>query len=314
MKNKQIPTISIVMGMYNAASHLRDCMESMISQTFSDFELIIVDDGSTDQSVKIVESFKDPRVRLLKQENRGLPSALNKAIALARGEYVARMDADDIAVPERLEAQLSFLRRHPEVDILGTQAIIINENGVSGEMMKKPIATKNVHKYLEYACPLIHPSYMVKAGVYRSIGGYREELLTAQDFEFLLRATEAGFMLANVPQALLLYRYNPDGISAKNTRRQLFYTRRLLQYYKSRKAGSTRDKPDLKHLADREFDQNAWFGFWLNVQRRLMQGSRSTPAYLGWIYKLGVVGASLMHYELFLYGRRMYLARKWIDH
>jgi len=314
MENNEIPSVSIVMGMYNAASHLRDCMESVIAQTFSDFEFIIVDDGSTDQSSMIVESYNDSRVRLLKQENRGLPAALNNAISLARGSYIARMDADDIAMQERLDTQVSFLRRHPEVDILGAQAIILNENGVAGEMMKKPIATKNVHKYLEYACPLIHPTYMVKADVYRTIGGYREELFTAQDLEFLLRAVEGGFVLANVPQALLLYRYNPDGISANNTRRQLFYTRKLLRYYRSRKEGNMRDETDLKNLAMREFDQNAWFAYWLNVQRHLMQRSRHVPAYLVWIYKLGVMCASLMHYELFLYARRMYMARKWIDH
>ena len=107
------PKISVLLPAYNAQAYLRESIESILAQTFSDFELIIINDGSTDQSLEIMTSFKDSRIRIINQENAGLPISLNRGIRLARGIYLARQDADDISLPNRFSAKVQFLDRHP---------------------------------------------------------------------------------------------------------------------------------------------------------------------------------------------------------
>jgi glycosyltransferase involved in cell wall biosynthesis len=123
------PKISVAMSVFNGEEYLRAAIDSILAQTFSDFEFIIVDDGSTDRSAAIVRGYDDPRFVLLSQENRGVAAALNHAMSRARGEYIARQDADDVSLPERFAQQVQWLEAHPEVSALGTGAVLIDPQG-----------------------------------------------------------------------------------------------------------------------------------------------------------------------------------------
>ncbi|MHA1713815.1 MAG: glycosyltransferase, partial [Candidatus Ranarchaeia archaeon] len=123
------PKVSVIMSVYNAEKHVKKAIDSILSQTFRDFEFIIINDGSTDRTSEILKSYADPRLIVVNQANRGVTQSLNKAIGMARGQYIARMDADDISLPQRLEMQVEFLEEHPEVGLVGTSVITIDEEG-----------------------------------------------------------------------------------------------------------------------------------------------------------------------------------------
>lgn len=128
-ENIKEPTISVIMPVYNAAAYLKEAIESILGQTFKDFELIIINDGSTDNSSKVIESFKDERIRYLSQKNRGVSISRNKAIKLAVGEFIAMQDADDISAKDRFIGQINFLEGNPRVGLVGTNYHVIDENG-----------------------------------------------------------------------------------------------------------------------------------------------------------------------------------------
>ena len=125
------PELSVVMAIYNGREFLREAIDSVLSQTMRDFEFVIVDDGSTDGSHSIVESYSDPRIRIISQENTGLAQALNNGISESKGEFIARMDQDDICLPERFAVQLEFLKNHHDVVAVGCGAIYMDESGKS---------------------------------------------------------------------------------------------------------------------------------------------------------------------------------------
>src|SRR5947209_7771425 len=160
---RDAPRLSVVMPVYNAASVVREAIESILNQTFSDFEFIIVDDGSTDDSGKILREYagRDDRIRLYTQENHGLVASLNRYCRLANGRYIARMDADDISLPRRFEKQFHFLEAHPEVGILGTWIQDIDENGAPRTAWPVPTDPAVIQWFLMFGNCIAHPSVMV---------------------------------------------------------------------------------------------------------------------------------------------------------
>ena len=168
--------VSIVMPAYNAAPFLRQAVDSILSQTFTDFEFIVVDDGSTDSTLAILDGYSDPRIRVIKSEhNLGLPGALNLGLSAARGEYIARMDADDVSLPERLMKQVSWLDENPETSVLGTFSIRIDPQGRYHEFIPVPTGDKEIsRRLLSDANPIIHGSVMMRSVVVQKVGGYRD--------------------------------------------------------------------------------------------------------------------------------------------
>jgi glycosyltransferase involved in cell wall biosynthesis len=132
------PKISVILPVYNAQSYLRESIDSILNQSFQDFELIMINDGSTDSSLSIMESYTDQRIRIINQTNAGLPVSLNRAIAQAQGQYLARQDADDICLPERLAKQFAYLDTHPQCALLGTWAQILVENVPTDRSLSHP--------------------------------------------------------------------------------------------------------------------------------------------------------------------------------
>ena len=210
------PRISVIMAVWNARRYLAKCLLSMARQTIRDYEFIIVDDGSTDGSRKMVERWahQDDRIRLIVRENRGLTRSLNEALALARGDYIARMDADDISLPNRLELQQAFLDQHPECVGVGAEVLLIDPEGW-------PIAPRGHVQTHEEICrkllqgnggALSHPAVMMRKSVLRAIGGYDERFAVAQDFDLFLRLAEVG-RLENLPDVLLLWRQSKQSVN-----------------------------------------------------------------------------------------------------
>ena len=291
--------ISVVMGVYNAEKYLQKAIDSILNQTFHQFEFIIVNDGSTDSSLNILRSYNDIRVRVINQKNSGLPVALNQGISFAQGRYIARMDADDIALPNRFEIQLAYMESHPEISVVGGQVALINSEGSPIGKAFKPLEPEIIDRYLNYACPLIHPTYLARKEVYKIVKGYRESLRTAQDYDFLLRASEAGLRFANVPDEVLLYRDNPSGISASSLMRQARSARILLSLHKQRLKGKPEPSKLLAQLQRTSFRSTWWFKFLFKFRKKLITQSKQAGGFYKLALLLLVILVSSLHIELF---------------
>ena len=212
------------MPVRNALRFLRPAMESILEQSFESFELIVVDDGSTDGTAGALRGYRDPRVRLLRNEGpHGVVQALTVGMAAARGEYVARMDGDDVSHRERLATQVAFLDRERAVALVGTCANAIDEGGVVGGVMRVPTSSAEIHRLLPKRNTFIHPSVLFRRRAVLELGGYqavRPEASMAQDYHLWLRLEER-YPLANLPEVLLDYRVHEGQVSTRNLIRQL---------------------------------------------------------------------------------------------
>lgn len=206
MKTSQRPLISVIMPVYNGMPHLKQSVESILKQSYKNFELIIVDDKSTDGSVLYAKRIMDQRVRIIRNlKNLGIANSLNIAIDNAKGEYIARMDADDISVPERLEKQLKFLQKNKSISICGSFAFLINDKGETIGTKKYPEKNKDLKKALNFYSPIIHPTFFGKTTFFNELSGYNPDFEYAEDYELLVRS-KGRYEMANVPQYLLKWR------------------------------------------------------------------------------------------------------------
>ena len=211
------PTVSIIMAVHNAEDFLDAAVSSILHQSFGDFEFIIIDDGSTDRSTQLLQDFarRDNRVRLISRPNKGLTPSLNEGLQLARGDLIARMDADDVATPDRLKIQVEFLHAHPEVSLLGGAYELIDGAGRMLTTITPPTDDATLQEHaLAGRTPICHPLAMMRADAVRQAGGYDEEFTVAQDLDLWLKLGEVGKM-ACVRDVLLRYRQHEDSISEK---------------------------------------------------------------------------------------------------
>lgn len=200
------PTVSIITAAFNAGRFIGPFIRSILAQTWTDFELIIVDDASQDNTVDIVESFRDPRVRLIRHaRNQGPGEARNTAIEVATGKYLAVADADDLNMPARLEKQVAFLETHPEVDVVGSNMYFFNEAGeIIGGLTNAGTTHDTFWRQLKWEMPLSHPTIMAKAAWLKKYK-YRTEYPRAQDRELFYRAYRKS-RFAHIPEFLYAYR------------------------------------------------------------------------------------------------------------
>lgn len=215
MSNSHQPYISVVMPVYNADQFLVSSVRSILHQTFTNFEFIIINDGSTDTSEQKLNHLRenDPRIRLISRENKGLTATLNEGVRYAQGMYIARMDADDIALPERFAKQVLFLDTHPDHVAVGSRVLLIDPDN-------SPIclfSTETEHDAIDQAHlagkggAICHPALMVRRSALERVGGYREIMSHAEDLDLFLRLAELG-KLANLPETLMHYRMHPRSI------------------------------------------------------------------------------------------------------
>ena len=232
MKN---PKVTVLMSVYNGEKYLNEAIDSILGQTFKDFEFLIVNDGSTDKTREILESYKDPRIRIINNEkNIGLTKSLNIGLRIVKGEYIARQDADDISCGNRLERQIKFLDEKLDIAIVGTNYFRINEKGDIIQEIKRQEKDKDIKKYLLNGNQLGHGTIMFRKSCIEKVGFYREEFKFAQDYDFVLHFSEK-YKLANIPETLYKWRINSDSVSVSRKIIQDRYAKLALRLFNERK-------------------------------------------------------------------------------
>jgi glycosyltransferase involved in cell wall biosynthesis len=205
---------SVLMSVYagECPGFLKESMQSLAAQTFVPDEVVVVEDGPVSEDLKaVLDSFQSTlKIKIKKLEkNSGLAAALNEGMKFCEYELVARMDSDDICLPDRFEKQVAKFVGEPELDVVGCFAIEIDENGKSGSLRSVPSTHEEIVASL-WACPFIHPSVMFRGEKLKKIGGYDISLRRRQDYELWFRCAHSGFRFANLKEPLLLYRFNKD--------------------------------------------------------------------------------------------------------
>jgi glycosyltransferase involved in cell wall biosynthesis len=243
------PLVSVLLPVFNCEQFLAVAVRSILSQSFSNLELLLLDDGSTDRSRKIADKIAgtDDRVRVFSWTNRGIARSLNSGLDLARGSLIARMDADDIALPQRLERQVAFLEAHPEIIAVGTHALLVDPDG-------DPICPWFVrlenHEEIDRRLlsgdgggAIVHPTVMIRREHLNAVGGYHSNYELAEDLDLFLRLAERG-RLANIPEVLLQYRQHLGSIGVTRRKQQRASARRALEDAWKRRALPGSPPPD----------------------------------------------------------------------
>ncbi len=225
-----MPLFTVLMPVYDAEKYVSSAIKSILNQTLSDFELLIIDDGSKDRSAEIIHSFSDKRIRYIKNEqNLKIIRTLNLGLKAAKGLYIARMDADDISFPQRLQRQAEFFKEHSRTDVLGSYAIKINGAGINGALIKRPLG-KRVAETIWLPTPLLHPTVTMKSTSVRDFQ-YDETALHCEDYDLWIRLQQSGLVLDNYPAPLLYYRVHSGGVSAQNRALQLENSFKVFKKY-----------------------------------------------------------------------------------
>jgi glycosyltransferase involved in cell wall biosynthesis len=210
----RLPLVSIILPVYNGMPYLESSVKSILTQTYRNFELIIINDGSKDNSMNFLRCIKDSRIRLFEQENMGLAATLNKGISYSKGEFIARHDQDDISLPSRLEKQVAFLINNHDYALVGTWASIINNDGETGRAHLHPAENIQLQFELLFDNPFVHSSVMLRKSILESVGLYSTDKnrQPPEDYELWSRIARHA-KIANIPEILHLYREVPSSMS-----------------------------------------------------------------------------------------------------
>lgn len=236
---KHQPLVSVLMPCYNCAAFIQKAIESVLGQTYTHFEFIIIDDGSSDQTPAIIEQYalRDKRIKFYRNEvNRKLIYTLNRGVQLAEGEYILRMDADDISHPQRLEKQLNFMLEHPETDICSAGYCYINlSDKPVQDSFPKTTLTKACYFQSFFSTPLTHPVILARSEVMKK-NPYDPDFIHSEDYELFSRLLSAGYNLRNLNEILYYVRINPQSVSYRFERVQIethtrISKRNLLNYF-----------------------------------------------------------------------------------
>ena len=234
--------ISVIMSTYKEDEKLlRESIESILNQTYKDFEyIIILDYPDNDVHKSVIEEYalKDDRIHFyINEKNMGLTDSLNRGLSLCHGEYIARMDADDISLPDRLERQMKYLEKN-HYDLIGGITEMINENGSLLYSIKSvPTDPKKINKALRYSQCIAHPTWLGRKEVFEKNAGYRHMPL-CEDYDFTLRAVLNGFVISNLNEAVLKYRMTSNSISRSNLFEQYLYMSYITNEYKNKRVAS----------------------------------------------------------------------------
>ena len=237
------------MSVYNGDKYLSEAIESILAQTYPDFEFLIIDDASSDGSREIVKSYADPRIKLIANPERmGLAANLNRGIRLACGEYIARMDADDVSMPQRLEKQVAFMQADPDIAASGTCAIDMDESGRDLKV-RKVLRGEALRRWAWVPSPLIHPSVILRKNVVEKFG-YDVSLEPAEDYGLWVGLHCAGEKLDNLNEVLLRYRVHDQSVTGSNRATQLQTTYSI---FKKAHPESLLSFEEFKSLISQEF-------------------------------------------------------------
>ncbi|UVO52799.1 glycosyltransferase [Sphingomonas sp. SUN039] len=278
------PLISVAMSVFDNAPYLAHAIESILAQTFGNFEFLIVNDGSRDGSGEIIDRYAaaDSRIRPLHQANAGLIVSLNRMIGEARAPLIARMDGDDIALPERFERQIAFLDANPDIGVLGTGCTCIDEDGRPSTHKFDNVTTpEDVLEDLKNGPPLCHPSVVMRRDAVRAVGGYHQAYKHCEDYDLWLRLSE-HVRMANLPDRLLLYRQSETQVSNRHAYVQKIGAAIAWEAHVERMAGRPDPTESLDTLPpmdqlDRVFGRA---GVFRAVREKVALGSVYTPTAL----------------------------------
>lgn len=238
--------ITVLMPVYNGGEYLRSAIESILSQTYTDFEFIIIDDGSTDNTKEIIDSYDDKRIRNFNNTtNQGLIFSLNKGIDNAKGRYIARMDSDDISLPQRFEKQIEYLDKNPDIVVLGSLGYNIDENGSVKNIIKLPEKPGQILTELLFGNVFIHTSIIAKTEVIRQYR-YNKEYVHAEDY-YLWSQIAKEHKIANLQQPLVRYRVHENCVSLLKNKEQSECVKRI-QLYNLSNLGIAELMPAEEHL------------------------------------------------------------------
>jgi glycosyltransferase involved in cell wall biosynthesis len=249
--NRDCPSVTVLMAVYNAERFLREAVDSVLGQTFTDFELLVVDDGSTDSTMNVLRGYSDIRIRVIGlPENQKLVNARNVGVREARGQLIACMDGDDIAEPSRLEKQVAYMNAHPGVVLLGTGFVWVDAEGHPFEETRFPHENSILQEKLLIGNYFCTSSIVMRADAARGVGGFRSVAgWVAEDYDLWLRLAETGD-IANLPDLLLRYRVHERQLSTS----RLVDMRRAANTYralaKQRRAGAREDLEQAKRSAE----------------------------------------------------------------
>ena len=233
-----VPRLSIIMSVFNGAEYLHEAISSIQTQSFRDWEFLIMDDGSTDETSSILKKISDPRIRYYNQENSGLTVSLNRLLMLAKGVFVARQDADDISYSNRFEHQLSYLDKHPDIGLLGTWADQIDHFGEKLDEICPVSDPEDIKKLLPFENPFIHASIVVRKDLIDKVKGYRDVFKYSQDYDLVLRISEHAD-LANLRHILCGKRHTPSMVSISNNSEQQYYAELARKMWRERSETGT---------------------------------------------------------------------------
>jgi len=223
--------VTILMAAFNASKFIADSIKSVLNQTFQNFELLIINDGSTDNTETIIQSFNDPRIRVIKNEtNRGLIESRNIALLEAKGNFIAILDSDDIAIVDRLEKQLNAFQNNPDLAVVGSRALIIDQNGKeTGEKLDVFTDVDKIKLTLFFENTIVHSSTMIKAEIFREFNGYQGDTLI-EDYDLFYRISQK-YSIENLENYLVKYRIHGANISIqkKEQLHQALYSLKVRQ-------------------------------------------------------------------------------------
>ncbi|MCX5998702.1 MAG: glycosyltransferase [Chloroflexi bacterium] len=223
------PEVTVLMSVYNGGKYLEEAIKSILSQTLRDFEFVIINDGSTDGTAEVLARYAgtDCRLRVYHQENQGVSAARNRGFCLARGQYIAIMDADDVSLPARLAREVQFMEAHPDVGVVGTRVECMDGNGRRLNEWHYPMAPNLIGWHMIFRCCLADPSVMMRRDIVAQLCPYDASMRVAADYDMWIRALPIT-RLANLPEVLLRHRLWPERLSARYRETQEETTVRIM--------------------------------------------------------------------------------------
>lgn len=234
---KQGPLISVLLPFFNEEKYLAKAINSVLEQTYKNIELFLFNDGSKDLSGNIALSFIDKRIKYYESENKGYLYHLNYGLSIAKGEYIARMDADDISHPDRFMRQIEFLESNPEISAVGTSFYRIDKKDKIVSSKKAPITYEQCKFIAPINSPILHPTLLIRKSVLLSVGGYNQKFYLIEDYELFNRLIDRGFLIANIDEYLFYYRFYKHLISSE---RELYQQNAIYSYGKNYLEGKLR--------------------------------------------------------------------------
>lgn len=250
------PPLSVLMPVYNAARFLASALDSILSQDFGEFECIVINDGSTDQSPSILEDYqrRDARLRVVHQRNVGLVDTLNRGVAMSRAPLVARIDADDVCLPGRFKTQMQYFLGRDDLAVLGGQIQLIDEEGRLLRLVDYPAGGEELEALLRIGSPVAHPAVMLRKAAVEKVGLYRQAFTHAEDYDLWLRLHEAGYAIENLMVPLIGYRQHSENVSVLHRRQQSLVTLVAQCAHEARSAGLSDPTAGLGSFDEKVFD------------------------------------------------------------